>query len=89
MSTKTRGRNKSNVRPSTIVLGTDDLGQDHIYRTQSETIHVVDGNERTHVRDVDDVSVEHWMEAVADRCGWANRDYGTGIHAAATRALQP
>ncbi len=89
MSTKTPGRNKTSVRPDTIVLGVDDFGCQHVYRTATETIHVVEDGERVHVEHLGNRHADEWMAFVADRRGWSERNYGGGINGAITRAILP
>jgi len=68
------------IRPSTIDLGTDAEGATHLYRTQTETVHVVtaDGR-REHVEHIADRHVDEWVGYVGQERGWAERRYGGGL----------
>lgn len=72
-----RQESTARVRPATIVLGTDAEGATHLYRTQTETVHVVDADgRREHVASVAGRPVEDWMAHVRDARGWASEHYG-------------
>ena len=77
---KTSGTNRNGVRPKYINLGTDGDGATHTYRTTDETVHAVaaDGT-REHVEQLAGASVDDWMAFVADKRGWADRQYGVGL----------
>ncbi|QGN05867.1 hypothetical protein Hrd1104_00215 [Halorhabdus sp. CBA1104] len=85
MSTTNFHRQKSSSRRGTdprdnyIPLGTDADGRSHVYRTLDETIHVIDGDERTHREAIATRSVDEWMAFVEGRVGWERRRYGKGI----------
>jgi|GEM_PF-2681064 len=68
------------IRPRTIDLGTDAEGATHIYRTGTETVHVVtaDGR-REHVEHIGDRHVDEWVGYVGQERGWATKRYGGGL----------
>ena len=67
------------IIPATIDLGTDADGRQHIFRTLTRAVHVVDADtgERVHVAYIGDRPLDDWMAFVAeDLGGWAERRYG-------------
>lgn len=81
------------IRPAHIVLGVDDDGATHHYRTTDETIHVIgrDGG-REHVERLGHQSVDAWMQYVERKCGWSTqqyyRDTGNMVRSLAGRVTQ-
>lgn len=78
---KASDTNRNGARPAYIPLGTDDEGAHHVYRTTDETIHVVQGGDRTHVEDLNAAGhdVDDWMDFVTARRGWTDRQYGVNL----------
>jgi len=89
MSTKRTNAEKrtgsTDPRPTTVELGEDQRGADHIYRPRDELIHVIaaDGT-REHVEDMRGRSVDDWMAYVADRRGWEVKQYGAPVESLIT-----
>lgn len=71
-------RTGSTVRPGTIFLGVDNFGSHHVYRRDTDTVHViaVKRNEREAVIDADGRRLEGWMADIAASRGWMSPDYG-------------
>lgn len=79
---------KGSVRPKYIPLGVDELGNHHVYRTDDETIHVVNDGQRHHVETLlHPWNVDEWMKHVDDKYGWADREYASGFAAIVEDAL--
>lgn len=75
-----RTQDSTAVRPPTVFLGVDSAGAHHVYRTRTETVHVVHPDRgRTHTERLRGRHADEWMAFVADRRGWARRDYGVGF----------
>jgi len=68
----------SKVRDKTIPLGIDNSGSHHIYRSPTDTIHVIDpsAGERVQVVDADDRLLEGWMDSIGETLGWEEPWYG-------------
>lgn len=77
MSYATTPEKSTAVRPTYVPLGTDSEGRHHVYRTDDETVHVVDPDGgRTRRESLGTRPVDDWMDFVAYRRGWARRQYG-------------
>jgi len=66
-------------RPAYMVIGRDETGASHVYRTTDETIHVVRDTEREHVQHLGARPVEDWLAHVADARGWAETHFALGL----------
>ena len=75
MSTKHSPRHQStDPRDSYIMVGVDQEGAHHIYRTRDETVHVIKNGQRTYRQELDGRSVNAWITFVSERRGWKYRD---------------
>ena len=90
MSTNARSpQERTAVRPRTIHLGIDGAGDHHIYRTQTERVHVVDPDAgRVHVERLRGRPVEDWIAYVTDRRQWRDRRFGLGLVEMLSRATE-
>lgn len=70
------GLGRHGVRPRTIVLGTDADGCDHLYKTESESVHVIDAGERVWREDLT-TDVDDWVDHITARRDWATKRYGS------------
>lgn len=86
MQYKTRDKKRTDPRPDYIHLGVDSEGTSHCYRTTDETVHVVNADgDREYRYDLDGRSINHWMDYVEQKRGWATRhmwaDLGEAVSA--------
>lgn len=62
--TNVSARRGTDRRPAYILIGIDTAGAHHVYRTTDESVHVLEGGERTHRFDLE--SHENPLEGVND-----------------------
>lgn len=70
------GQGSTGPRPRTIFLGVDADGSEHVYKTESESVHVVENGDRVWRRDLAGVHVDEWVAHITDRRGWDTKLYG-------------
>lgn len=80
MATTNSNTEKGTVRPPTIILGIDECGREHVFRTTTDTIHVVNGTRRDATIPRDGRDLEGYMFKVKDLVGWADARYGVLAH---------
>ncbi|WP_255170060.1 hypothetical protein [Natrononativus amylolyticus] len=64
---------RTDPRPVYILLGVDTEGGSHVYHTRSETVYTIEGTEVAYREDLEDRSINLFMDYVADRRGWQVR----------------
>ena len=79
----------SPIRPKYSLLGTDQHGASHVYRTIDETIFVIDDAQVTHRIDVDGRLVDDYMDHVAATRGWRDKRYGFDLVEQLADVLEP
>lgn len=75
----TTTKERTAVRPTYVLLGTDAEGGTHLYRTSDETIFAFspDGT-RQYRFDVAGIAVDDYVAHVTDARGWAHCNYAPG-----------
>ena len=75
MIAKTSNGNQStDPRDAYIMIGVDEEGAHHIYRTRDETVHVIRDGKRTYRQELHGRSVNQWINYVRGKRGWKYRD---------------
>ncbi|MDG5761830.1 hypothetical protein QA600_21130 [Natronococcus sp. A-GB1] len=95
MSTPTRttetvsARSRTDLRPDYILVGIDTEGAHHVYRTTDETVHVIDGPERTYRYDLEalEQTIDDWINYVTTRRGFPTQHLYTGLADALADAI--
>lgn len=68
------------VRPRTILLGIDEAGAHHVWRTRRDVVHVVHPDRgRTHRQRLRGHSIEEYMAHVESQRGFADPRYGVSF----------
>jgi len=82
-TTANQATGRTDPRPDFIRLGRDTTGADHVYDTQTETVHIVhsDGSRGRKILWDTDKTVDDYVETVADARGWDDRRYGRDLFA--------
>lgn len=82
-------RTDGRVRDKTIPLGIDNAGSHHIYRSPTDTVHVIDPatGEREMLVDANGRELEGWMGDIKATRGWAEAWYG--IESVNTEKFRP
>lgn len=89
MSVKTPAADeRTDPRPTYFALGVDETGAHHTYCTRTDTVHVVDGGDRTHAQPLGEKTIGEWMGFVDGKRGWGSRRYGRSLAELITDGLE-
>lgn len=73
MTKQTFDSQSGTVRPRYLLIGADEEGCDHLYRTSDETILVINGTELVWRQDITNRSVTDWVDFIEQKRGWEDR----------------
>jgi len=83
MSTKANTQQEStDPRDDYIHIGIDTHDASHVYRTKDETVLVIEDGRIAYRHDLDERSVNEWLDYVTERRGWESRQLYKGMASA-------